>query len=788
MTRILLSISLLIISLSAAFSQATPYDGIVYVSPDGSPSNPGTEASPRTLDAIFSNNFGPGTTIILKDGVYNIPSERYLWRKIGTEANPIKIKAQNKHMAILKGPNNYSSSDYAVFTIAGCKYLEFDGITVMHEAGSLDQSYGIRMTQAYASATDILYSEFITIKNCKVYGHGGGGISADGTDNIFIENNIVYGNCTRNQINTSGISVYKMKPRSFTYNYWGIVISGNTCYDNKCELDFYYNENGNIYSSDKPTDGNGIILDLLDDDGTPRTPYNKRILIENNLCYNNGGAGVKIYKSSGARIVNNTSYHNNTVLSKESAQTGEIVIFGTSLSPDGDYHKGIYNNAVVVNPALGPNKVYGIVVDFNLNNVYNNFIVGDNAKITLPVYTYSTPDFPNSASIIKPISEQTSPQFIDPGILPTSNFRLKPTSPLVGGYNQIYGPTLDLDRISRPQGTNSDIGAFEYVYVTGVSVTPAIASVAGTNTLQLTAEVAPTTATYKNATWTSSNTAVATVSNTGLVKGVSPGNVTITVTTEDGTKTATATITVTVPLATCGLIQNFGFESGDFSSWLFTAGQCDVVQSPVKAGTYAGRISGTGTITYDKLLSVGGRRNIEFKAWVRMDGTPSEAYIALEYRNSSNTIIGTDKTNIPLNAAYTEYKITKKTPPNTAKITVKAYKAGSGNFVIDNTCFTTSGVSARVDAVGGVEPGVGVQAAYPNPVTDELTVPVLDAAAKYINIEINDLSGKSVLKQKVNISGDQNSVSIKVGHLSPGTYLINNAQGSLKSQQVIVKQ
>ena len=62
--------------------------------------------------------------------------------------------------------------------------------------------------------------------------------------------------------------------------------------------------------------------------------------------------------------------------------------------------------------------------------------------------------------------------------------------------------------------------------------------------IQLTATVTPDNATNKNVSWESSNTAVATVDNTGYVTAKSEGTATITAKTEDGEKTATATITI----------------------------------------------------------------------------------------------------------------------------------------------------------------------------------------------------------------------------------------------------
>ena len=84
------------------------------------------------------------------------------------------------------------------------------------------------------------------------------------------------------------------------------------------------------------------------------------------------------------------------------------------------------------------------------------------------------------------------------------------------------------------------------VAVTGVSVSPATATVEARKTVQLTATVAPENATNKKVTWSSSDTTKATIDENGKVKGVSPGTATITATSADnaGIK-ATCVVTVT---------------------------------------------------------------------------------------------------------------------------------------------------------------------------------------------------------------------------------------------------
>lgn len=87
------------------------------------------------------------------------------------------------------------------------------------------------------------------------------------------------------------------------------------------------------------------------------------------------------------------------------------------------------------------------------------------------------------------------------------------------------------------------------VAVTGVTLNQSSASLLAGNTLQLNAIVAPTSATNKTVTWSSSNTSSATVDSSGLVTAVSAGSTTITVRTADGNYTATCLLTITGTIA-----------------------------------------------------------------------------------------------------------------------------------------------------------------------------------------------------------------------------------------------
>lgn len=97
--------------------------------------------------------------------------------------------------------------------------------------------------------------------------------------------------------------------------------------------------------------------------------------------------------------------------------------------------------------------------------------------------------------------------------------------------------------------TAGDVPPAEPVAVTGVTLDKTTLSISQNKTAQLTATVQPANADNKNVFWTSDNSAVATVDQTGKVTAVAEGTATITVTTEDGNHTATCVVTVTPPAA-----------------------------------------------------------------------------------------------------------------------------------------------------------------------------------------------------------------------------------------------
>ncbi|MRI00429.1 T9SS type A sorting domain-containing protein [Kriegella sp. EG-1] len=87
--------------------------------------------------------------------------------------------------------------------------------------------------------------------------------------------------------------------------------------------------------------------------------------------------------------------------------------------------------------------------------------------------------------------------------------------------------------------------SFEPTAVTGVSITPKTASISVFGSIKLETLITPSNATDNSVTWSTSNSAIATVSSSGYVQGIAPGKATITAITNDGNFMATTEITVT---------------------------------------------------------------------------------------------------------------------------------------------------------------------------------------------------------------------------------------------------
>lgn len=290
------------------------------------------------------------------------------------------------------------------------------------------------------------------VRNNVVHGSPKGGITIHRSDFTLVKGNVTYGNAS--SAATSGISIHV--PQNITNDSktkgFRIIVRDNISYNN-------------VQTKSGSTDGNGIIFDdfLLrnltsNNDGKKylknapwMKPYRFPGLIENNIVYGNGGAGIRVYATDNITVRNNTAYHNGTDpdhRNKPAAWLGELQSMSGSnnvwVNNIGVSDVKINKNAAGISSVSFKNWPSKNVTWMN-NLTYTDGKPGDkSAKVT---------------GVDKMINNKlgVNPQFINP----PSNFRLKSGSAAINAGTLQHGSSnKDSDGGKRVNKT-IDIGAFE---------------------------------------------------------------------------------------------------------------------------------------------------------------------------------------------------------------------------------------------------------------------------------------------------------------------------------------
>ena len=273
--------------------------------------------------------------------------------------------------------------------------------------------------------------------------------------------------------------------------------------------------------------------------------------IDNNW-FNGGSYGIANWSPA---YVTNWSIHHNTFNNLSNGYPGEIV----RSQQTGIHNVKIHNNTVEFSGTatmnfLGLHKGQSTNIDIknnlviNSNTSYNwwpNQLIFTEGGASISGLTVSNNFLSNlsvgysAGSIVNNLTGD--PKISKSGARPNPYFVPSTGSPLIDkGVN--VGHAF--------QGSAPEIGAHESgagaanIVVSGVGISPATVAMITAATHQLSKTISPANATNQAVSWTSSNEAVASVSNTGLVTAKIPGTAVITVKTVDGAKTASSTITV----------------------------------------------------------------------------------------------------------------------------------------------------------------------------------------------------------------------------------------------------
>lgn len=275
----------------------------------------------------------------------------------------------------------------------------------------------------------------------------------------------------------------------------------------------------------------------------------------------------------------------------------------------------------------------------------------------------------------------------------TTIAKVSTDTPLVTG---IAPGTVVITATAQDSGYTATANVVAYNVLPTALTVNGTASVGAGDTVVLSAVFTPANTSNKTLSWSSSDTSIAKVNNSGLVTAVAPGNVTITATTSGGIVTATKAITV-VSAGLCGILPNNGFEGG-ITGWMIVGQTVNglppaaIVSSGARSGSKAAVISGEGGVSTTVLMPVAGRKAVTFSAYAKILDLPAWAGFGIDYIDSSNNKITADQFAVTA-TAYTLYSVTRITPPNTARVNIWTYKTSSaGKFYLDDFCVTAGPV------------------------------------------------------------------------------------------------
>ena len=235
--------------------------------------------------------------------------------------------------------------------------------------------------------------------------------------------------------------------------------------------------------------------------------------------------------------------------------------------------------------------------------------------------------------------------------------------------------------------TSDYVGPISGIPVTSVNITQSSVTLNKGASTTLTATVYPANATNKDVTWSSSNTAVATVSGSGVVYAAGGGTATITVRTSDGGFTDTCTVTVNVRVTGVSLPGTLSIDKGDTSTLTATVSPSDATDQRVtwySSNTTVATVSSSGVVT----ANAGGTATIT--VWTSDGG----------YSDSCTVTVTVPVTSVNI----TQSSVTLNNGASTT-LTATVYPTDATNKNVtwssSNNAVATVNSSGRVTAFGG---------------------------------------------------------------------------------------
>jgi hypothetical protein len=397
---------------------AVPANGdTFYVSANsGNDGNDGRSASSpwKSLQAGLKRLTG-GQTLLVMDGEYREVKApgiaHYTVDHGGSAGNWMRVAAAPGH-----SPTIVASQGSGIQITSS--YVEVSGLTIRGSGFGVDNNWGVGISVNNADHVRLVGNRITAMPTS--------GISVTESSKFDLIGNDISYNSFWSPLQGSGISVWHSKNRGHGAGSDGYHdrIIGNRVYGNENKVNSQFKE------FKVKSDGNGIIVDQNIDTG-----YSGRVLIANNLVYDNGGRGIIAWESNRVDIVFNTGYQN--------GQTDGISGGAT------EFAAGKANDVIIANNVgWARSGLPAIIFDrVTSGNSYNNVLITDSPSGhagSRDIMHSGNPGFRNAST--------------DPG---SADFRPSGESVLKGAVRD--SPTFvstDLVGTSRGGGT-PDVGAFE---------------------------------------------------------------------------------------------------------------------------------------------------------------------------------------------------------------------------------------------------------------------------------------------------------------------------------------
>ncbi len=250
----------------------------------------GPDSAMRSLQAAL-DSVDPGETVYLMDGVYrdvvDPGNAHYMARRGGTADQPVRIEAMPDHRPVIVASDGNGLEIQA-------DYVEVIGLTVRGEGYETDDN-------PWGNGILIRNSHHVRIAGNEISGMPLNGISTVESSNLVIVDNEIYENAFWNHSQGSGISLWHSVSNGQPPDADGYHdrVIGNRVYRNENKVTSVWRDYEVI------TDGNGIIIDQ-----GRETNYDGRVLVANNVVFDNGGRGIMVFETDRVDVIHNTVYQN----------------------------------------------------------------------------------------------------------------------------------------------------------------------------------------------------------------------------------------------------------------------------------------------------------------------------------------------------------------------------------------------------------------------------------------------------------------------------------------------